>query len=202
MKSTEPDGLRGFLIDLDYARYHPKPKSIQNKDIDTGISFQTQPALAMMMTGTPPFMALELLLEGPVAHTWRHDLESFLYVLIWVCMQKPYVSLGNWRNALTSRDAAENKQNAMSNGFKDKLLDQFRFEEAKPLAKRLREILFYEKAIDKSEMYLHTPPGEEARNEMYDKVLQAFDDEIARLKTTEKTSEENSEVDDEWVPVE
>lgn len=40
-------------------------------------------------TGTVPFMALELLKEkgqrGEVKHLYRHDLESFVWVFIWVC---------------------------------------------------------------------------------------------------------------------
>ncbi|KZT67869.1 hypothetical protein DAEQUDRAFT_375362 [Daedalea quercina L-15889] len=37
-------------------------------------------------TGTGPFMALDLLRQGtPPAHLYRHDLESFLYLLAYVC---------------------------------------------------------------------------------------------------------------------
>jgi hypothetical protein len=35
-----------------------------------------------VVTGTVPFMAVEVLLR--MKHTYRHDLESFLYVLIWL----------------------------------------------------------------------------------------------------------------------
>lgn len=31
------------------------------------------------------FMAIEVL-NASALHTWRHDLESFLYVLIWICV--------------------------------------------------------------------------------------------------------------------
>lgn len=38
-------------------------------------------------TGTAPFMAYELLsAKGSIAHLYRHDLESFLYVLVWTAM--------------------------------------------------------------------------------------------------------------------
>ncbi|KAJ8584443.1 hypothetical protein M405DRAFT_692892, partial [Rhizopogon salebrosus TDB-379] len=40
-------------------------------------------------TGTVPFMALELLTKegqrGEVKYSYRHDLESFMWVLPWVC---------------------------------------------------------------------------------------------------------------------
>jgi hypothetical protein len=42
-------------------------------------------------TGTVPFMAMDLLtkeaLQGKVAHLYRHDAESFIWVLIWVCLR-------------------------------------------------------------------------------------------------------------------
>ncbi|KAF9218531.1 hypothetical protein BS17DRAFT_742020 [Gyrodon lividus] len=42
-------------------------------------------------TGTIPFMAIELLREdgqsGRVEHIYRHNLESFIWVFIWICFQ-------------------------------------------------------------------------------------------------------------------
>ncbi|KAG2114188.1 uncharacterized protein F5147DRAFT_607426 [Suillus discolor] len=42
-------------------------------------------------TGTVPFMALDLLTEkaqrGEVKHLYRHDLESFMWVFIWICFR-------------------------------------------------------------------------------------------------------------------
>jgi hypothetical protein len=41
-------------------------------------------------TGTVPFMALDLLSKqgqrGEIKHLYRHDLESFMWVLAWVCL--------------------------------------------------------------------------------------------------------------------
>jgi hypothetical protein len=41
--------------------------------------------------GTVPFMSLELLsdeaMEGKVEYLYRHDAESFIWVLNWVCLQ-------------------------------------------------------------------------------------------------------------------
>ncbi|KAJ3753838.1 hypothetical protein EV360DRAFT_2983, partial [Lentinula raphanica] len=34
-------------------------------------------------TGTYPFLATELLTDKPPVHLYRHDLESFFYILIW-----------------------------------------------------------------------------------------------------------------------
>ncbi|KAG2065053.1 hypothetical protein BDR04DRAFT_1109108 [Suillus decipiens] len=42
-------------------------------------------------TGTVPFMALDLLTaeaqRGEVKHLYRHDLESFMWVFIWICFR-------------------------------------------------------------------------------------------------------------------
>lgn len=59
--------LRGCLIDLDYA-----------------IEASAQPSGALDRTGTYPFIAIQIL-GGQERHRYRHDLESFLYVLLWVC---------------------------------------------------------------------------------------------------------------------
>lgn len=66
---TNPEksgGYMGMLIDLDLA-----------KERDSG------PSGARHQTGTMQFMAIEVL-RG-TDHTYRHDLESFLYVLLWLC---------------------------------------------------------------------------------------------------------------------
>jgi len=36
--------------------------------------------------GTFPFMAVELLINDEVEHSEKHDLESFFYVLLYICM--------------------------------------------------------------------------------------------------------------------
>ncbi|KAG6102039.1 hypothetical protein E4U14_006735 [Claviceps sp. LM454 group G7] len=66
---TEPakaDGYKGMLIDLDLARDIIK-----------------DPCGQRHRTGTIEFMAIEVLLGQQ--HTYRHDLESFLYVFMWLC---------------------------------------------------------------------------------------------------------------------
>jgi hypothetical protein len=37
-------------------------------------------------TGTIPFMARDLLVDEPPVHLYRHDLESFFYILIWAAV--------------------------------------------------------------------------------------------------------------------
>jgi serine/threonine protein kinase len=62
---------KGRLIDLDLA-----------KDLDG------MPSGARHRTGTMQFMAIEVL-EGK-DHTYQHDLESFFYVFVWMCIRCGY----------------------------------------------------------------------------------------------------------------
>ncbi|OJD20958.1 hypothetical protein ACJ73_07703 [Blastomyces percursus] len=78
---TDPgkaDGHSGMLIDLDLA-----------KEVGSGRSG------ARHQTGTMEFMAIEVLLN--IDHTYRHDLESFFYVLIWQCARHGWDKLKQLR---------------------------------------------------------------------------------------------------------
>ncbi|KAJ7094238.1 hypothetical protein C8R43DRAFT_908029 [Mycena crocata] len=66
---------RGLLIDVDYALV------LNNPTGRTGTSVGHR-------TGTLPFMAVDVLVYGDsdwAEHEPKHDLESFLYVFIWIC---------------------------------------------------------------------------------------------------------------------
>jgi len=72
----KPGSTMAVLNDFDLAsRFNP------------GEATPTQPGFERI--GTKPFMALELLNEpgrsGPLLRRYRHDLESFVWVLVWVC---------------------------------------------------------------------------------------------------------------------
>ncbi|KAK7042389.1 hypothetical protein R3P38DRAFT_2511725 [Favolaschia claudopus] len=71
--TARPNLQRGLLIDVDYALVL-SPTGERN-------------TATAHRTGTLPFMAVEVLLKGEKLpqHLPRHDLESFLYVLIWIC---------------------------------------------------------------------------------------------------------------------
>ena len=63
---------RGILNDFDLAHLSEKPRPSNTK-----------------RTGTMPFMALDLLTEdawdGKIPRLYRHDCESFAWVLLWIC---------------------------------------------------------------------------------------------------------------------
>ncbi|KAJ7649776.1 hypothetical protein FB45DRAFT_885919 [Roridomyces roridus] len=48
-------------------------------------------------TGTKPFMAVDLLVEEPPQHLFRHDLESFMYVLMFLVCDTETSKLDKWR---------------------------------------------------------------------------------------------------------
>lgn len=63
----------GVLIDLDLAA--------QIRDGDRELEVKAS------RVGTLPFLPIDLLVEPfPPRHYYRHDLESFFYVLVWICV--------------------------------------------------------------------------------------------------------------------
>ncbi|KAF8422257.1 hypothetical protein EV426DRAFT_176258 [Tirmania nivea] len=70
---TKDTSLYGCLIDLDYA-------------VDISPE-RTRPSAPLILerTGTYPFIAIQILTASE-PHRYRHDLESLLYVLLWLCI--------------------------------------------------------------------------------------------------------------------
>jgi Fungal protein kinase len=146
--ATEGDP-KGMLIDLDLA-----------KELDSLPS-----GAASHRTGTRQFMAIEVL-QGK-GHTYRHDLESFFYVFIWMCIRYGYEDTGNgvetaargehrkrarptttsilrdWYTGNYSQIANTKLGHMDKNGFEN-VVSEFapKFEELKKLARELRTVLF------------------------------------------------------------
>jgi hypothetical protein len=150
---------KGFLIDLDMA-----------KEIGSNRSG------AMNRTGTMEFMAINVLQQsGP--HSYRDDLESFLYVLIWICVM--YESTGDrhyildaenkkrsppildgWSSAYAAdvKDAQMNREPKFQG-----ILDWFSdgFQELQSMMKEIRQALFQsqgegaaaESAVERDRLY-------------------------------------------------
>jgi len=172
---TDPekaDGFKGMLIDLDLA-----------KEVDIGRSG------ARHRTGTMEFMAIEVLLG--YSHTYRHDLESFFYVLIWQCARRgwgeewPKDSLltkwytGSYREIANAKFGNMSKSETAGLAFEN-ILDEFPplFDCVKPLCRTIRDILFpYGNGL-----FIGTPPDPER---LYGPTIKAFDDAIAEMKAGE-----------------
>ncbi|KAK2812070.1 hypothetical protein FQN50_001781 [Emmonsiellopsis sp. PD_5] len=161
------NGHSGMLIDLDLA-----------KEIGTRSGARHQ-------TGTMEFMAIEVLLN--IDHTYRHDLESFFYVLIWQCARHGWrmsrevhpkrSMLKAWYTG-TFEDIARFKESDMGvRGFK-RLLMEFppELEGVKPLCKAIRDILF---PFGKHGMFTGTPKDPET---LYGPIITAYEDAISLLE--------------------
>ena len=170
---TDPEeagGFNGMLIDCDL--------SIEIDGRRTG---------ARQKTGTMEFMAIEVLREFD--HTYRHDLESFFYVLIWICarrvwerefkcklLDRPKESmLTDWYTG-SYKQIAQRKRDAVGvTGFEE-LLDEFPrvFDCVKPLCREIRGILF----PYRDGLFIGTPSEPE---ELYGPIIHAFDEAITKI---------------------
>ncbi|KJZ69932.1 hypothetical protein HIM_10688 [Hirsutella minnesotensis 3608] len=166
-------GHMGMLIDLDLA-----------KELGSGRSG------ARCRTGTMEFMAIEVL-QG-ISHTYRHDLESFFYVLLWLCCRRGWEFLRKQKEQPTPslltkwysgsyREIAGAKRGYMHiDGFED-ILEEFpqpQFDCVKPLCRELRGILF----PYRDGLFVGTPKDPEI---LYGPIIQAFDKAIDDVKAME-----------------
>lgn len=87
-KPSTTDGFKGMLIDLDMAKVR-----------DSG------PSGAPHQIGTMQFMAIEVLRN--IDHTYRHDLESFFYVLLWMCARQ------SWSNGFSGKNEKAPKESLL-----------------------------------------------------------------------------------------
>lgn len=156
------DGFSGMLIDLDLA-----------KELGSGRSG------ARCRTGAMEFMAIEVLRDTD--HTYRHDLESFLYVLLWQCIRRGWEFVGRTLSKLPSQltgwytgtfeDIARNKHGNMDGIAFEYILNEFpdEFKCIKPLCRELRSILF---PIKDDALFTGTPPQP---TDLYGRMVNAFD---------------------------
>ncbi|KAL2371887.1 hypothetical protein RJ035_001594 [Blastomyces gilchristii] len=171
------DGHSGMLIDLDLA-----------KEVGSARSG------ARHQTGTMEFMAIEVLLN--IDHTYRHDLESFFYVLIWQCahhgweLKPPQTShqlqeksgfsmLKKWYTGNYEEIATYKRGNMEAGGFERILMKEFPpwFDWVKPLCRNIRRILFPHGV----EGLIVGTPQDPKR--LYDPIIKAYDDAIALIET-------------------
>jgi hypothetical protein len=164
---------KGMLIDLDLA-----------KELDS------LPSGARHRTGTMQFMAIEVL-EGK-GHTYRHDLESFFYVFIWMCIRHGHDDMDDnlngkkWtRPAAISRlrdwytgtytQIARNKVGDMGKNQFENVIAEFApmFKDLKPLARELRTVMF---PIRDGDIFTGTFRNSDI---MYDGMIKAFNRAIA-----------------------
>lgn len=135
------------------------------------------------IVGTRPFMAIGVL-KGK-AHTYRHDLESFLYVLLWVLITKGADSppeksrLWGWSRGSWEELAARKSADMTEDGLQ-LLLNEFRtvYTGLKPLVEELRSILF---PLRDGVEWTGTDSAEKEVEELYRGVIGAFEKALAAV---------------------
>ncbi|KAK3946530.1 kinase-like domain-containing protein [Pseudoneurospora amorphoporcata] len=172
---TDPetaDGFKGMLIDLDMAK-------AQN----------SSPSGARQITGTIQFIAIEVLRN--INHTYRHDLESFFYVLLWMCAYQSWYngfpgdevtpkksSFRLWETGDFDQIAGIKEGHMYVSGL-ERIMSEFpeKLDKVKPLCMRIRKILFpYDK---EGRIFLGTPLGDE--NHLYESIIAAYNEAISKL---------------------
>ena len=71
-KGEAEDKVYGVLTDYDLSSWTASLKTYYTKT-------------SQQRTGTPPYMAFELLMGGSDTHLYRHDVESLFYIMLMVC---------------------------------------------------------------------------------------------------------------------
>ncbi|KAL2884582.1 Protein kinase domain protein [Ceratocystis lukuohia] len=172
---TNPEtanGFKGMLIDLDLAKV-----------------LDSEPSGARHRTGTMQFMAIEVLRKKD--HTYRHDLESFFYVLLWMCArqawsngfagnQNPprYSELREWEIGRFEAIAGVKRGQMTVDGLED-IMEEFpeALDVVKPVCLKIRKILF---PLDKDEhMSVGTPIGDP--DQLYNPIIAALNEAISKL---------------------
>ncbi|KAJ7767986.1 hypothetical protein DFH07DRAFT_808337 [Mycena maculata] len=83
-------------------------------DYDLALRLNDEPpSTSKQRTGTKPYMAIDLLVPEPPYHLPRHDLESFLYVLVFLTCQIKGSKLAKWGD-LTMDDLRDKKNTAIT----------------------------------------------------------------------------------------
>ncbi|GAW21703.1 hypothetical protein ANO14919_112270 [Xylariales sp. No.14919] len=171
-KPETADNFKGMLIDLDLAKVR-----------DSG------PSGAQHQTGTTQFMAVEVL--HMIEHTYRHDLESFFYVLLRMCARQSWSNgfageerppkeslLRKWETG-NFKDIARTKEGDMTVNSLERIMGEFpeALDTVKPLCLRIRRILF---PLDKDErMCFGTSAGDS--DQLYTPIIAAYNAAIRDL---------------------
>ncbi|UKZ74972.1 hypothetical protein TrVFT333_002642 [Trichoderma virens FT-333] len=161
------DGFNGMLIDLDLAKEEGKG-----------------PSGARHRTGTMEFMAIEVLLG--TAHTYRHDLESFFYVLIWLCARRSWTLLGRRQpqESMLQRwytgdyaTIAQNKRGDMDRNGLETILMEFSdaFDCVKSLCRAVRDVLF----PHRNGLFTGTPKDSKL---LYGPIIATFEEAISDIR--------------------
>lgn len=169
VSALRPDDSRGMLVDFDVVM-----------DVAVGPRHEGE------VYGTKPFMAIGVLQRK--LHTYRHDLESFLYVLLWLVVsdtkQMPSATskLHEWMKGSFSEVDVTKMRHLEASGFRE-TLGEFtpRFQDGKVLAEELHETLF---PIVEGSLFTEADVSEEKAEKLYGGVIGAFEKAILAIEST------------------
>lgn len=172
------DSPRGILIDFD-----------ESVDLDANPpppDPDSPGPHAVEIRGTRAFIAIGVMRGSH--HTYRHDLESFLYVLLHIAISyhspdPPMTSrLNAWQTLDPWPELASKKLAMVKNERMWRVLTgEFTpsWEGYAWLADELRDLLF---KVREGKMFIGTEEGEKARERLYDGVIDAFDRAIKQAE--------------------
>ena len=177
-KILHQDVSPGNIIILD-GQDQGRPRGILI-DLDSAIELADGSGTDLGITGTRPFMAIGVL-KGE-RHTYRHDLESFLYVFLWAVITNhsedpPDASkLRQWSNGDWNELAVRKSLDVDQDNFQS-VLREFppQFHTLMPLAESLRHILF---PLRDGIIWTGTDGSPEAVDKLYDGMIRAFEDAL------------------------
>ena len=166
----------GNMIILD-GQDREKPKGVLI-DLDSAVELSEESATESGIIGTRPFMAIGVLKSE--FHTYRHDLESLLYVFLWTVItnhteETPETSkLRQWSNGDWHELALRKSLDMDQENFRG-ILEEFtpEFQSLKPLAESLRQILFYSQG---ETFWTDTGGSPEAVDRLYNEMIRAFEE--------------------------
>lgn len=166
VRPEDAGGSKGIIIDLDLAK-----------------KLNSEPSGAWHQTGTMQFMAIEVLKLAD--HTYRHDLESFFYVLLWMCARNSWSNgfakegeiqprdsiLRGWEIG-SFKDIAKAKIGDMRVDGLEQIFEEFprALDGIKSLCLKIRSILFG----DLARLVVGTP--KEDPSQLYHKMFAAFEE--------------------------
>ncbi|VCU39388.1 Bgt-51861 [Blumeria graminis f. sp. tritici] len=173
----DPKDYGGILIDLDLATLFKDGKAQGKLEV---------------MTGTMQFMALEILKNSfavpgaVVSHSYRHDLESFFYVLLWICIRygwpdnkSPHLDfLRKWYSGTAEEIHTNKKMQMKLETFGEEVYEWIppTFKVTENLVRKLWKILFC-KGEDIATGTTHDP------DTLYSPIIMAFEKTILKLKS-------------------
>lgn len=175
-KILHQDVSPGNIIILD-GQDEGKPQGVLI-DLDSAIELAEGTETGPEITGTRPFMAIGVLKSE--RHTYRHDLESFLYVFLWTMITNhtnnpsETSKLRQWSNGDWDELAVRKSLDMNQDGFQT-ILDEFppEFHSLKPLAENLRRVIF---PIRAGVIWTGTDGPPEAVDMLYNEMIHALEE--------------------------